>query len=37
MRQVILTVTRGGELQTEANVICDHCRARLPLWSESGE
>lgn len=37
MRQVILTVTRGGELQTEANVICDHCRARLPLWSETAD
>ncbi len=37
MRQVILTVTRGGELQTEANVICDHCRARLPLWTESAD
>ncbi len=34
IRQVIMTVPRGGELQTEANLICDHCRARLPLWSE---
>ena len=37
MAQVILTVTRGGELQTEAAAICDHCRARLPLWSESAD
>ena len=35
MAQVILTVTRGGELQTEAAAMCDHCRARLPLWSDS--
>lgn len=34
IRQVIMTVTRGGELQTEAIAICDHCRARLPLWAE---
>ena len=34
MRQLIMTVPRGGELQTEAVAICDHCRARLPLWSE---
>ena len=34
IRQVIMTVTRGGELQTEAIAMCDHCRARLPLWSE---
>ena len=34
LRQVIMTVPRGGELQTEAVAMCDHCRARLPLWSE---
>ena len=34
IRQVIMTVPRGGELQTEAVAICDHCRARLPLWTE---
>jgi len=34
IRQVIMTVSRGGELQTEAVAICDHCRARLPLWTE---
>lgn len=34
LRQVILTVNRGGELQAEAQLICDHCRARLPLWSD---
>lgn len=34
VKQVILTVPRGGELTTEAQLICDHCRARLPLWSE---
>lgn len=34
VRQVIMTVTRGGELQAEAVAMCDHCRARLPLWSE---
>ncbi len=34
MKQVILTIPRGGELTTEAQLICDHCRARLPLWSE---
>ena len=34
MRQVIMTIPRGSELQTEAVLICDHCRARLPLWSE---
>lgn len=34
MRQVILTIPRGGELTTEAQLICDHCRARLPLWSD---
>lgn len=34
LRQVIITVTRGGELHSEAQTICDHCRARLPLWSD---
>lgn len=34
VRQVIMTVSRGGELQTEAIAMCDHCRARLPLWAE---
>lgn len=34
LRQVIMTTTRGGELQTEAVAICDHCRARLPLWAD---
>ena len=34
LRQMIMTVPRGGELQTEAVAICDHCRARLPLWAE---
>ncbi len=34
LRQVIMTVTRGGETQSEAAAICDHCRARLPLWTE---
>ncbi|MYD16613.1 MAG: hypothetical protein F4W99_05670 [Chloroflexi bacterium] len=34
LRQVIMTVTRGGEVQSEAAAICDHCRARLPLWAE---
>ncbi len=34
LRQVIMTVTRGGEMQSEAAAICDHCRARLPLWNE---
>ena len=34
LRQVIMTVPRGGELTTEAVAICDHCRARLPFWSE---
>ena len=34
LRQVIMTTPRGGELQTEAVAICDHCRARLPLWAE---
>ena len=34
LRQVIMTRPRGGELMTEAVAICDHCRARLPLWSE---
>ena len=34
VRQVIMTVPRGGELQTEAVAMCDHCRARLPLWAE---
>lgn len=34
LKQVIMTVPRGGELQTEAVAMCDHCRARLPLWSE---
>ena len=34
VRQVIMTVTRGGEMQTEAVLICDHCRERLPLWSD---
>ncbi len=34
LRQVLLTVTRGGELQSEAVAMCDHCRARLPLWTE---
>ena len=34
IQQVIMTVPRGGELQTEAVAICDHCRARLPLWAE---
>lgn len=34
LRQVIMTVSRGGEMQTEAIAMCDHCRARLPLWSE---
>lgn len=34
IRQVIMTVPRGGEMQTEAVAMCDHCRARLPLWAE---
>ena len=34
LRQLIMTVRRGGERQTEAVAMCDHCRARLPLWSE---
>ena len=34
LRQVIMTTRRGGEPQTEAIAMCDHCRARLPLWSE---
>ena len=34
LRQVIMTIPRGGELQTEAVAICDHCRERLPLWTE---
>ncbi len=34
LKQVIMTVMRGGELQAEAVAMCDHCRARLPLWTE---
>ena len=34
LRQVIMTVPRGGELQTEAVAMCDHCRDRLALWAE---
>ncbi len=34
LRQVILTVTRGGELQSEVVAMCDHCRGRLTLWSQ---
>lgn len=34
LRQVIMTVTRGGEMQSEAAAVCDHCRERLPLWTE---
>ena len=29
-----MTVTRGGEMQSEAAAVCDHCRERLPLWTE---
>ena len=34
LRQIIMTIPRGGELQTEAIMICDHCHSRLPLWTE---